>query len=113
MSAMQVAGRELELNPKGHLVHFHHWDREVAQALAADEGLSLTDCHWTVIDFLRGYYATYDHPPSPRLVVKGVGAKLTLNAPCTRKTLEALFPDGGCKQACRIAGLPDYYCHAL
>jgi tRNA 2-thiouridine synthesizing protein E len=111
MSAMHIAGRELEFNQKGHMVHFDHWDREVAQALAAEEGLTLSDCHWAVIEFLREYYAKYDHPPSPRLVLNAVGAKLTLNAPCTRKTLEALFPDGGCKQACRIAGLPDYYCH--
>jgi len=113
MAAMHIAGRELELNPKGYMAHFDLWDREVGEALAAQEGLTLTACHWAVIDFLRDYYATYDHPPSPRLVVKGVGEKLTLNAPCTRKTLEALFPNGGCKQACRIAGLPDYYCHAL
>jgi len=111
MSAMHIAGRELEFNQKGHMVHFDLWDREVAQALAAEEGLTLSDCHWAVIEFLREYYAEYDHPPSPRLVLSAVGAKLTLNAPCTRKTLEALFPDGGCKQACRIAGLPDYYCH--
>ena len=39
MSAMHVAGRELEFNKKGHMVHFDHWDRDVAQALAAEEGL--------------------------------------------------------------------------
>ena len=64
------------------------------------------------IGFLRDYYRKYETSPSPRVVVGGIGHKLTLNAPCTRKTLEALFPQGGCKQACRIAGLPDYYCHA-
>jgi tRNA 2-thiouridine synthesizing protein E len=45
-------------------------------------------------------------------VIKAVGEKLIQNARCTRKALEALFPQGGCKQACRIAGLPDYYCHS-
>jgi tRNA 2-thiouridine synthesizing protein E len=104
MNAMHIAGRELEFNQKGHMVHFDHWDRDVAQALAAEEGLPLTDCHWAVIEYLREYYATYDHPPSPRLVIKAVGEKLTQNAPCTRKTLEALFPAGGCKQACASLG---------
>ena len=112
MIATHVAGRELEFNKKGHMVHFDLWDREVAQALAAEDGLTLTDCHWAVVEFLRDYYGTYDHPPSPRLVIKAVGEKLIQNARCTRKTLEALFPQGGCKQACRIAGLPDYYCHS-
>jgi tRNA 2-thiouridine synthesizing protein E len=111
-SAMQVAGRELELNNEGFLADFHAWNQEVAEAIAKEQGLELTECHWTVINFLRGYYDELEHPPSPRLIIKGIGEKLTLNAPCTRKTLDALFPQGGCKQACQIAGLPDYYCHA-
>ena len=112
MSAMQIAGRELQFNNKGHLIHFDDWNREVAEALAEKEELTLTDCHWSMIKYLRDYYAEFETSPSPRLVIKGIGDKLTMNARCTRKTLEALFPDGGCKQACRIAGLPDYYCHA-
>jgi len=112
MSAMQIAGRELAVNHKGYLVDFDAWDKEVAEAIAKEEGLTLSECHWAVINFLRDYYGEFEHPPSPRLVIKGIGERLTMNAPCTRKTLEALFPTGGCKPACRIAGLPDYYCHA-
>ncbi len=112
MSAMQIAGRELELNRKGHLARFDDWDRDVAQAMAEDEGLTLTDCHWSVIGFLRDYYATHEIPPSPRVVVKTIGQEISAHVPCTRKHLDALFPKGGCKQACRIAGLPNYYCHA-
>ncbi len=112
MSAMQIAGRELEVNRKGYLVDFDAWDKDIAQAIAAEEGLTLSECHWAVIGFLREYYGELEHPPSPRIVVKRIGERLTMNAPCTRKTLEAMFPGGGCKQACRIAGLPDYYCHA-
>jgi tRNA 2-thiouridine synthesizing protein E len=111
MSATQIAGRQLEVNAKGYLVNFDDWDEAVAESIAAEEGISLSDCHWTVINFLRDYYGEFEHPPSPRLVIKGIGEQLTLNAPCTRRTLEGLFPGGGCKQACRIAGLPDYYCH--
>jgi tRNA 2-thiouridine synthesizing protein E len=112
MPAAQIAGRELDLNHNGHLARFDDWNREVAEALAEHEGLNLTESHWNVIDYLRDYYEKFETSPSPRLVVKDVGHKLTLNAPCTRKTLDALFPDGGCKQACRIAGLPEYYCQA-
>ena len=112
MSAMQIAGRELEFNNKGHLRHFDDWDKEVAEALAEKEGLTLSECHWSVINYLREYYAEFETSPSPRLVIRGIGEKLTMNAPCTRKTLEALFPAGGCKQAFRIAGLPEYYCHS-
>lgn len=112
MSAMQLAGQELEFKKNGHLARFDDWNRDIAKALAEQEGLSLSDCHWSVIDYLREYYAEFETSPSPRLVIRGIGDKLTLNAPCTRKTLESLFPGGGCKQACRIAGLPEYYCHS-
>ncbi|MGE5154709.1 MAG: TusE/DsrC/DsvC family sulfur relay protein [Bdellovibrio bacteriovorus] len=111
MSVTQIAGRDLELNRKGHLVHFDHWDRGIAEALAAEEGLTLTDCHWSVINFLRDYYTTHEIAPSPRVVIKSIGQEISAHVPCTRKHLESLFPGGGCKQACRIAGLPDYYCH--
>jgi tRNA 2-thiouridine synthesizing protein E len=111
MPATHIAGRALEVNTKGFLVNFDDWDKEIAESIAAEEGLRLTDCHWAVINFLRDYYGEFEHPPSPRLVIKGIGERLTMNAPCTRKTLEGLFPGDGCKQACRIAGLPDFYCH--
>ena len=111
MPAMQIAGRDLELNRKGHLSHFDDWDRDIAEAMAAEEGLRLTDCHWSVINFLRDYYATHEIPPSPRVVIKSIGHEVSAHVPCTRKHLESLFPGGGCKQASRIAGLPDYYCN--
>lgn len=112
MPALPNAGQGLRFHPNGHLVDFDAWSKDVAEALAAETGLMLSDCHWTVIEFLRDYYSEFEHPPSTRLVIRGIGARITLNAPCTRRTLEALFPNGGCKQACRIAGLPDYYCHS-
>lgn len=113
MAAMQIAGATLELNNKGHLVNYDAWTHAVGEALAEGEGLELNDCHWTVIDYLRQYYNIHEIPPSPRLIIKEIGEHLTeRGAPCTRKDLKALFPNGGCKQACRIAGLPVYYCHA-
>lgn len=113
MSMTQIAGRELEVTAKGFLANFDDWSRDIAEAIATEEGVTLSDCHWAVIDFMRDYYGTFEYPPSPRLVIKGIGEQLTRNAPCTRRTLEGLFPGGGCQQACRIAGLPDYYCHGV
>ena len=112
MSTAQITGRQLEFNKQGHLVAFDAWDHEVAEALAEEEGLTLTDCHWKVIHFLRDYYATHEMPPSPRVVIKSIGHEVSEHVPCTRKHLESLFPNGGCKQACRVAGLPRSYCHS-
>jgi len=112
MTAMQIAGREVQFNKKGHLARFADWDNELAEALAAEAGLQLTACHWSVINFLREYYAFHEIPPSPKVIIRAVGHQVSEHTPCTRKNLEGLFPKGGCKQACRIAGLPEYYCHS-
>jgi dissimilatory sulfite reductase related protein len=111
MSELQVAGRTIALNKRGHLANFDDWNREIAQAIAEDEGLALGNCHWKVIEFLRRYYAANQFPPPPRVVVRDLGHELSEHVACTRKQLETMFPNGGCRQACRIAGLPDYYCH--
>jgi TusE/DsrC/DsvC family sulfur relay protein len=112
MTAVQISGREVQFNKKGHVASFLDWDNELAKALAAEDGLTLTDCHWTVIEFLREYYAFHEMPPSPKVIIREIGHQVSQHTPCTRKSLEGLFPSGGCKQACRIAGLPDYYCHS-
>lgn len=109
MTTISVATSDM--NKKGFLAKFDDWNRDLAVAFAAAEGLTLTAGHWSVIEFLRDYYSTHEMPPNPRLVVKAIGAEGSPHAPFTRKHLEALFPNGGCKQACRIAGLPDYFCH--
>jgi tRNA 2-thiouridine synthesizing protein E len=112
MSFVQVQGRDLPINSKGFLADFAAWNEDVAKAIAAGDGLELTDCHWAAIRYLRDFFTEFEVPPSPRLVIQNVGEKLAHGRTCTRKTLEALFPKGGCKQACRIAGLPAYYCHS-
>ena len=110
MSIRQVAGCHLDLNDTGYLTSFADWNREVALALAEGDGLTLKDDHWKVIEFLRNYYTTHEIPPSPRVVIKSIGHEISPHVPCTRQQLMDLFPQGGCRQACRIAGLPDYYC---
>ena len=111
MHTLTVNERTLELGQNGFLRNFDDWDEDVAKQMAAQEGLELQDCHWIAIRFIRDYYKTYEVPPNPRTLITQVGAELD-SYRCTRATLKKIFPDGGCRQACRLAGLPDYYCHA-
>ena len=111
MHAIEVEGRSVEFGPKGFMVNFGAWDKEVAAAMAAEDGLELQDCHWKAIHFIRDYYLQFEIPPSPRVLIKEVGDQLH-EYRCTYRTLKELFPKGGFKQACRLAGLPDYYCHS-
>lgn len=112
MLSKQIGGRELSFNEKGFLADFAAWDEEVADAIAKEDGLALTDCHWAAIRYMRDHFAELGVAAPPRKLIAAVGHDLSRHGPCTRKTLEALFPKGGCHQLCRVAGLPDYYCHA-
>ena len=109
MQAIEVQGRSIDFGPKGFIADFNDWDEDVARVLADNEGLELQDCHWKAILFIRRYYQQHEIPPSPRVMIKEVGSQLH-EYRCTYGTLKELFPNGGCKQACRLAGLPDYYC---
>ena len=110
MPNIQIQAKEVELNDSGFMLDYAAWNENVTKEMAQKEGVELTDCHWEVIRFLRDYYGEFEVPPSPRTLIKAVGHQLTLGKKCTRKELEDLFPNGGCKQACRFAGLPTYYC---
>ena len=100
------------LNNKGFLSDFNYWSRDLAVEFADQENLKLTECHWSVIEFLRDYYQEYEVNPSARIIKKNLSSKLASAAPCSRHALTTLFPNGGCKQACRIAGLPDFFCQS-
>ena len=108
MQTIEVEGRSVAFGPKGFIADFDDWDENVARAMAQNEGLELTDCHWKAITFIRQYYRQNEIPPTPRVMIKEVGEQLHAYR-CTYGTLKSLFPNGGCKQACRLAGLPDYY----
>ena len=110
MSHIRVGGKRIELNPEGFLVHFEDWNEEVAETLAKLDNLTLDHCHWEAFGFLREYYVEYEVNPSPRIVVRTIGEKLR-GGKCPTRVLDELFPLGGCKQACRLAGLPQYYPH--
>ena len=111
MPALQVGTASVPLNEAGFVLEFDGWNEDVALAMSREDGLELTDCHWAAIRFLREYYATHLVAASPRLLIKEVGHQLSQHK-CTYHDVKLLFPRGGIKQACRLAGLPVYYCHA-
>ena len=103
----------LELNTKGYLVDFDAWNNDFAIEMAKEHGLVLEDCHWLVINFLRDYQLEYGIAPDHREIIKKLSKQNNPAAPCTRKHLEGLFGQGGCKLACKIAGLPDCHCRGV
>lgn len=99
MPSINVNGREIELDEDGFIVNPEEWDKDVAVALAAMEGITeLTDDHWKVINYLRDYFKQFQIAPMIRKLCKETGFSL--------KYIYELFPSGPAKGACKLAGLP-------
>lgn len=90
---------------EGYLCNLQDWSPVVAQQLAAQDNVTLTEAHWEIIYFLRDYYAQYQIAPPMRTLTRKIGAILGQDKASSRY-LYRLFPYGPAKQASRYAGLP-------
>ena len=77
----------------------------MAVAIAANDGVTLTDEHWHLIDYFREYYEDYNSPGPMRMVVR-VFKKAFGEENANSRYLHALFPEGPTKTASKYAGLP-------
>lgn len=98
MAQKNIAGHTVDVDAEGYLTRPEQWNRAIAEALAQEMNLQLTDAHWKVIEFLQRDYRERGTVPGMRRLNK-VGGFAT-------KDLYALFPDGPIKKAALIAGLP-------
>jgi tRNA 2-thiouridine synthesizing protein E len=105
--AIEFDGKSIETNANGYLENIEEWSKGLAEVIAKDEGIDLTDKHWDLINFLRGEYIdNAQNQPNTRNIVKAMGAAWGTKA--SQKDMFELFPNGGpSKQAGRIAGLPE------
>jgi tRNA 2-thiouridine synthesizing protein E len=103
----EVNGKVLETTESGFLASQDDWDKDVAATIAAAEGLTLTQDHWDVIDYLReAYFEHNGEQPNNRAILKAMQEKWG-GRPVDNKTLFDLFPGNPSKQAGKIAGLPE------
>lgn len=100
-------GKTIEATETGFLVSQDDWDKGVAEAIAAAEGLELTPDHWDVIEYLRDAYFNHNgEQPNNRAILKAMQEKWA-GRKVDNKTLFDLFPGNPSKQAGKIAGLPE------
>ncbi len=105
--AIEVNGKSIEINENGHLENSEDWSEELAKAIAAKEGLDLSDQHWDVIHYLREeYFNNTGNQPNNRVMAKVMQAKWPDEKVNASKLFD-LFPGTPSKQAGRIAGLPE------
>jgi len=96
---VQVDGKSIEFDKDGFMTDPGLWDEGVAAAIAREEGIEeVSDKHWAVVKFIRGYWTEHDLAPPVRLLCKesGVGVR----------EVYKLFTSGPARGACRVAGLP-------
>ncbi|GAA3341185.1 TusE/DsrC/DsvC family sulfur relay protein [Amorphoplanes nipponensis] len=98
MPVTSIAGRDIHVDAEGFLTSYDEWTPELAEQLAAQIGIDLTDAHRKVVAFLRDDYATQGETATLRRVstLSGVGTK----------ELFTLFPKKPAKKMAYIAGLP-------
>ncbi|WP_447044223.1 TusE/DsrC/DsvC family sulfur relay protein [Vreelandella sp. H-I2] len=97
--------KQWELDPEGYLVNQAEWNETIAQLMAEEEGLTLTQAHWEIIDVVRAFYQRYEMAPAMRPLVKAT--KNALGEEKGRSIyLMQLFPGSPAKRIARLAGLP-------
>lgn len=110
MNSISVAGQSFELDPEGYLLDLSAWSPALAEALAADEELSLSDAHWELIELIRGFYQEFDHSPAMRPLVKYISLHLGKEKGKSIYLMQLLPPNQKTgsppKRLARIAGLP-------
>ena len=87
----------VEFDDDGFMVDANAWTPEIAQAIAEDQGITLTDRHWIVINFARKEFEENGEPPTLR--------RITKRTEVNTKEIYQLFPGGPAKTASRISGL--------
>lgn len=98
MSTREIAGKVVEFDEEGFLANPADWDKEIAQALAEEIGITpLTEGHWKVIEFSRNDFAEKGEAPTLRRITKEGGIPT--------KELYQLFPKGPAKKVALVAGL--------
>jgi tRNA 2-thiouridine synthesizing protein E len=98
VSTATIAGVAVELDAEGFMTDPNQWNREIAEAIAAENGIApLTEKHWQVIDFCRADNEAKGTPPGVRRITKNTGI--------STKEMYALFPKGPGVLSSKIAGL--------
>jgi len=98
MAQRLLGNATVDVDAEGFMTDQSQWTREVADALAKEEGIAeLTPAHWKVIEFMQKEAKETGQAPTIRKINK-TGVMGT-------KELYDLFPGGPAKKAAKIAGL--------
>jgi len=104
--SIEFNGQTIETNATGYLENLEDWSKELAEHMAREEGIELSERHWDLIEFLRDEYINNNaNQPNTRNILKAMSEKW--GQKLAQKDIYDLFPKDPSKQGGRIAGLPE------
>lgn len=105
MKELDIEGRRIPLDKEGFLRNLEDWSPAVAEALAKEEGIELTDAHRELIQLLQDFYRQFELSPAMRPLVKFVAQHLGADKGRSIYLMQ-MFPPSPAKIGSKIAGLP-------
>jgi tRNA 2-thiouridine synthesizing protein E len=100
-----VDGLSIPTDKEGYLKNLEDWSDVIADAIAQQNQITLTEQHWEIIWLLRDFYREFEISPAMRVLVKTVGQRLGKDKGRSIYLMR-LFPESPAKFASKIAGLP-------
>ena len=96
MPEKTFGGATVSVDDDGFMTDQNAWTKEVAEGIAAEAGITLTDRHWVVLDFVRSDAGDQGEPPGVRRITKLTDVSM--------KEIYQLFPGGPGILASKLAG---------
>jgi len=90
---------------EGYLIDPDDWNEGIANELASEEGIELSETLWSVLFFMRKYYSERSIAPDVRHLMRYLANENQCGKSEAKKLIFDLFPYGYVKQACKIAGM--------
>ena len=91
-------------DPDGNLAELEPWSDQIALSIASQEGIELSDQHWSIIHFLRDHYREHGPAEHARDLTHLLEQRFAEEG--GKRLLYRLFPHGPVTQGSKIAGLP-------
>lgn len=96
MAEKVYAGKSVSVTDDGYLTDPNQWTKEIAIEIAKEEGIDLTEKHFTVLEYIREKTLKGE-----TLTIRTIGKSGLVDT----KGFYELFPGAPLKKASRIAGI--------
>ena len=97
MATKNYAGVNVDVTDEGYMTDSSQWTKEVAEEIASEQDVELTEKHFEVLDFIRGKIAD-----GATLTIRGINKSGVVDA----KLFYKMFPGAPLKKSTMIAGVP-------